>query len=219
MPNKIFANWGQVAQTSLATVSAALATHNAFPDLEQNQVFSAGALLAYMMIALVLFSIWRLSKTLRSIPDNGNRPSEKNGIWSQTIFTVCNVEEASSTDSGIIYKNKIRIMLVNSSGRDIDVWTPLWESVHVPLQIPYGSKFRLKGPDGNWIKYKDDTGSMREREYECLAVRVGATIDCWIGLLPTGKTISERKRTGSVIGTAIFPVKIDGKLVPFPIEL
>ena len=145
--------------------------------------------------------------------------SAKKKTWPWTVFTIQNVSaDLPATDPKITYKNKIRIVLTNSSGRDIEVWTPLWESVEVLSQThPVGSRYRLKGPDGNWVK---DEATGKNKEYECLLLQSGATADCYIGPLPpSGKSIGERIRTNAPIGTALFPVKIEGKLYEVPINL
>jgi hypothetical protein len=127
-----------------------------------------------------------------------------------------------STDPNVTYKNKVRVTLTNAIGKEIGVWTPLWESDEVQSQdIPPGSNFRLEGPRGwrigDWIK---DGTTGKDKGYECLKVKPGFTVECWIGLLPpSGQSISERMAKGIPIGIAFFPVKIDGKLYEEPFEI
>ncbi|MFZ0960996.1 MAG: hypothetical protein WAO35_08820 [Terriglobia bacterium] len=135
------------------------------------------------------------------------------------VFTVQKVTaDPPTSDPNITYKNKLRIVLTNASGKDIQVWTPLWESTEVhPQGYPLGSRFRLEGPKvGEWVK--DENG--KNKEYACLDLKINSTVDCYIGLIPPlGQSIERRLQTRTPIGTAIFPVKIDGKLYEVPINL
>lgn len=119
------------------------------------------------------------------------------------------------------YKDKVRVVLTNTAGKDVHVWLPLWESVDVFAQLPFGSCFRLEGSSAGWRHNdwaKDASG--KEIEYSCVEVKIGLTFDCFIGVLqPTGQSIEERLRTHTPVGTATFPVRIDGKLYDIPICL
>jgi hypothetical protein len=90
----------------------------------------------------------------------------------------------------------------------------MWQSLEVQCQLPFGSFLRQEGLKGwkadDWVP----------QEEESLSVPVGVTFSCWIGLLPPiGESIERRLRTHTSIGTAIFPVKIDGKLYEVPVNL
>jgi hypothetical protein len=132
--------------------------------------------------------------------------------------------EISADDAGddpnIVYKKKIRIRLRNVAGKLVQAWTPLWESDQVPLQgILPGARFRVQGEDGKWLTDKWRDGSIHQRELPAVGLNPGDICDCWMGLAPReDQSISEMVRTGSYIGTALFPVKIDGKLYMIPVK-
>ena len=133
----------------------------------------------------------------------------------RNVFTVQRVTaDPPSISPGVFYKDKIRVILTNHLDRGVSVWAPMWQSLEVQCQHPMGSRFRLEGLKGwkadDWVP----------EEEESLSVPVGVTFSCWIGLLPPiGESIERRLQTHTSIGTAIFPVKIDGKLYEVPINL
>lgn len=137
-----------------------------------------------------------------------------------SVFTVQSVKSEHSDTA--TYKDKIRIVLTNTCGRDLHVWIPVWEPIptnFVDAQHPFGSRFRLEGSTG-WRNGWEKDSNGKDLEHTCLEVRAGHTCDCYIGLLqPIGKSIEERLRTHTPIGIATFPVRIDGKLYDVPIEL
>ena len=130
---------------------------------------------------------------------------------------VLTVQEVSAddpaTDPGIYYKDKIRVILTNHLDRDVFVWTPMWQPSEVQCQYPLGSLLQVEGPKGWKLQ---DWGN----ETESAKVPMGVTFRCWIGLVPpTGQSIKRRLQTRTPVGTAIFPVKIDGKLYEIPISV
>jgi hypothetical protein len=132
----------------------------------------------------------------------------------RNVFTVQRVTaDPPSINPGVFYKDKIRVILTNHLDRTVFVWTPMWQSLEVQCHQPLGSLLRLEGLKGwkadDWVP-----------EEESLSVPVGVTFSCWIGLLPPiGESIERRLQTHTSIGTATFPVKIDGKLYEVPINL
>jgi hypothetical protein len=52
-----FSNWGQVIQTSLTCVSCIFAGTNAWPAIKVNLILSRGAILFYVLVALMVFSV------------------------------------------------------------------------------------------------------------------------------------------------------------------
>lgn len=137
------------------------------------------------------------------------------------VFTIQEIKaDPPATNPSIVYKDKIRLVLTNATSKEIEVWTPIWESSEVEAQgTPLGSRFRLEGPLGwrrnDWTK--DESG--REKEFSSLQLKPGVTVDCYVGLLaPHGKSLSERLRTHASIGIAVFPVKIEDKLYVEPVE-
>jgi len=134
--------------------------------------------------------------------------------YPRNVFTIQRViAEPPSASPTVVYKDKLRVILTNHLDREVQVWTPLWQSPDVHPQSPFGSLLRLEGPKGwKFDDWKD--------EVVCCTLPIGFTFSCWIGLLPpTGKSIERRVQTQTQVGTAIFPVKIDGKLYEVPIEL
>lgn len=130
----------------------------------------------------------------------------------QTVFTVQDIKLDLAVDPNIIYKNKLIIVLTNQTGRDVQVWTPIWESKDVFYQQPFASKLRKEKVGGGW-----KSGQWQEEE-QCTMLQSGQTVICWIGLNePPGEGL-KRRIEKQTTGTAIFPVKIDGKLYDAPIK-
>jgi hypothetical protein len=63
---KWFANRGQFIQTILAGIAVIVGGVNAWPRIKGNQVLSAGAILFYLLIAIMLLSIWLLVRSAAS---------------------------------------------------------------------------------------------------------------------------------------------------------
>ncbi len=102
--------------------------------------------------------------------------------------------------------DKVTMILRNSTGEEIQVWTPLWESTEVQAFYPLITAIQLEADHLGW-----KAGAWQE-EKSCASIPGGRTFKCSIGLLqPSGDGIKERINH-KTLGTAIFPVKIRGKL-------
>jgi hypothetical protein len=107
-----------------------------------------------------------------------------------------------STDN---YKEKVRFVIQNG-GKDIELWTPLWESKEVVHQSPMISRFQLEGPKG--YREKD----LSKEEFACISLSPGQSVAGWIGLLqPAGEGLPIRVKRGTT-GFLVFPIKMEGKL-------
>ena len=108
-----------------------------------------------------------------------------------------------------VYHNRLEMIFTNQSGHAVSLWTPVWESSEVPAQDPFCAALQLGsvGPHtGGWVQ-----GSW-EPEAQCLELKAGHTVMCWIGLLrPSGDGIEVRIPDKNN-GTAIFPIKSEGAL-------
>jgi hypothetical protein len=138
----------------------------------------------------------------------------KSRNYPRQVFTVQKIwPEGPSTSPTVVLKNKVRLILTNHIDRDVCVWTPLWESTDVHAEgSPPGSTVQLAKRDWEF----DEWGE----EKICVTVPVGRSFQTYVALRPAiGRSIYERIRTGDWIGTALFPVKIDGKLYEIPIEI
>ena len=112
-----------------------------------------------------------------------------------------------TTDPTITHKNKLRIVVRNDSGKEIQVWAPLWdESSEVKCSWPFGAKLRLAGPKG-WV-----SNDWQEEQY-CLAVAPQAHFQCWIGLMPPSGDSIERRAPQQRNGVLIFPIKVENTLL------
>lgn len=145
---------------------------------------------------------------------NPTKSDGQDRLFPRTVLTIQDVSVDEPTDNpGIIYKDKIRVILTNHLDRDIEVWTPVWRSSEVQLQMPWCSKLQVEGPNG-W-KAKD-----WGEEHQCANLPIGRTFRCWIGLKPpVGASIKRRLQMRMPIGTAVFPVKINGQLYEVPIDM
>ena len=158
--------------------------------------------------------IARLTTELEKMKLESDKGEKQDRHYPRNVFTTQRViAEPPSTSPTVSHKDKIRVILTNHLDREVQVWTPLWRSSDVHPQYPFGSLLRLEGPQG----WKADDW---KDEVACCMLPIGTTFSCWIGLLPPiGKSIERRVQTHAPVGTAIFPVKIDGKLYEVPIDL
>jgi hypothetical protein len=113
------------------------------------------------------------------------------------------------------YKDKIRIILTNTTGREMHVWAPVWESKEVHVQTPFAAKLQLESTvqGGGW-----KVGAWFD-EQQCIIVPPGQTFMSWIGLLPPIGDGLQRRIENRTTGTAVFPIKVDGSLYEVPIRL
>jgi len=127
-----------------------------------------------------------------------------------------------ATDPKITYQNKLRMNLTNISGDLIYVWLPLWESSVVPSQNdPPGARMLLERSLGSWARQEWDQWKdkwveppvMRNIEYCCAKVQPGFSFECYVGLKPHATdSIAGLLARHPIIGTAAFPVKMNGKM-------
>jgi hypothetical protein len=127
--------------------------------------------------------------------------------YPRDVFTVQKVWADLSNDPKIAYKNKVRMILTNITANDIAVWTPVWDSADVSAQYPLGASIQVEdAKSGGW------KANAWGDESQCTTLNAGFTLKCWIGLIePSGQGIIRRLEMQNT-GTAIFPVKIAGKL-------
>ncbi len=112
--------------------------------------------------------------------------------------------EPSRHDSEDQFRDKVRFIMTTS--RDLDIWTPLWESSDVAHQSPLTVTLYKEGPKGRLANDWESQGQ------HCLRLLAGASFAGWIGLLqPSGEGLAVRVNKGTT-GTLQFPVKIEGKL-------
>jgi len=78
-PSRWFTNRGQIIQTVLTAIGLVIAGKNAWPDMKGNEYLSGGAILFYVLVASVIYSIGRLvralffSKTTDSLADQSTK--------------------------------------------------------------------------------------------------------------------------------------------------
>lgn len=83
MPNRYFSNWGQVVQVCCVLICTPIAIWNAFPDLKKNDLFTAGAFVAYFLVVIFIGTAIHLGKVLLRSGDTTARPahpSEQNEL-------------------------------------------------------------------------------------------------------------------------------------------
>ena len=110
-------------------------------------------------------------------------------------------------------RNRIQMILSNETGKELSVWTPLWQSTEVLASPPFASAIHLtNGPHG----WKSD---MWGAGNQCVILPVAQAFMCWIDVLePSGDGIIQRLKKETT-GLAIFPVKIEGKMYEVPVKL
>lgn len=133
--------------------------------------------------------------------------------WPWPVFTVQEIRpDLAPSDTSHDY-DKVRMVLTNATGKELAIWTPVWESAEVHARRPFASEIQLpNGPLG----WKSD---IWYNGAQCITLPAGRTFMCWIGLLePSGDGIKQRLKKETT-GTAVFPVKIEGRLYEVPIRL
>lgn len=120
-----------------------------------------------------------------------------------------------STNPKIVYKSKMRIVLRNDTGQDINVHVPNWiaESDDVPIQWPPASTLQIEGTEGwdkdNW-----------QAESKQLNIPVNKVFRAWIGLNPEVNADELRRRHETRrLGVFALPVNISGREEQFTTRL
>jgi len=94
MPNKWFANRGQIVQTTCVLVATGIAIMGAYPDLKDNHFFTVGAILAYVLtisvvisVWLVVRAIWLAARTPHTVPSPPQPAQAKSNVPDSPIDT------------------------------------------------------------------------------------------------------------------------------------
>jgi hypothetical protein len=169
-------------------------------------------------------TIFNLRKQVHEKDETINAVRENTSViaWDK-VFKVQRMKaDPIATDPKITYQNKLRMNLTNISGELIYVWLPLWESSIVPSQNdPPGARMLLERSLGSWARQEWDQWKdkwveppvMRNIEYCCAKVQPGFSFECYLGLKPHATdSIAGLLARHSTIGTAAFPVKINGRI-------
>lgn len=195
---------GIICAMGAAMIALFAAVTHGLSRWEQVGILSI-ATFVLMGLGLIGYVAYRSTKLLK--------PGASNRTWPWDVFTIQEKYADLSSDVHVSHKDKIRIVLTNATGKELNVWTPIWESAEVQAQYPFGSKLHLYGEAGWKVRGSWDDG------HPCIVLAPSQTFMCWIGLLePSGEGIIQRLKKENT-GTAIFPVKIEGKLYDVPIRL
>jgi hypothetical protein len=97
----------------------------------------------------------------------------------QLAMTPLDVILERSTYEKVVYKSKVRVVLSNNTGRNVDVMRPTWIAEHgdVPIQRPLGSTFQVESAGGTDVRRL----ARRDERSPCGRRWVFRT---WIGLDP-----------------------------------
>jgi hypothetical protein len=120
---------------------------------------------------------------------------------------VLDVYPDINTKPEINYKSKLRVVLRNDTGHDLDVGRPRWvvEPGDVPFQKPFVSALQVEGSDG-WEAdhWQPEAGEVH--------VRPSQVFRTWIGLDQRFSASELRRRHESRrLGILVLPVKFDGR--------
>lgn len=149
-----FANKGQVVQAGIAAIAAIFSGINASKGAQVDP-FGAGAILFYILIALVLVSAAQLLRTWR------RRPNLK--VIDAHVRAV----------SGLTYPLKYRVRMRNDSAGCIDVQVSRFEAKKVTVKRQVTSVLQVKLDEDLW---PDKKGVDR------IAVLPGQQFQAWIGI-------------------------------------
>jgi len=111
---KWFANKGQIIQIVIATIACVFSGIKAWPDMRGNELFSLGAVLFYILVGLVIFSVGRPFVHGRA----GAQPALWNGgLLAQLVVTgqslklqLENLREAWPNDPHLLYPLSVHAM-------------------------------------------------------------------------------------------------------------
>jgi len=94
-----------------------------------------------------------------------------------------------STSPNVVYKSKVRIVLSNDTGRDVNVLRTEWETEQgdVQFQAPLRYTFQLEGA-GGWI------ADQWQGERTSIHVDAGKVFRTWMGVDQTVTTDELRRR-------------------------
>src|SRR5262245_6235568 len=101
-----FANRGQIVQVILTAGGFAFAVYKGVPDLMNNQYFSAGSFLLYILVAAVVWSFYNLAREWRRLTSERSARSDTPASPLEPLTTL-DVYPERSTDPKVVYKLKL----------------------------------------------------------------------------------------------------------------
>ena len=133
------------------------------------------------------------------------RPQYRSG-GNETLSLQSTYLDPRSTDTKIVYKAKLRIILTNESAQRIHAYAPSWLTGRddVPVQFPLGYRYQIEMSSGSW---KQDKWS--QQEHESLQIEAGSSFRTYVGLdqsIPHPEL--EKRRATKRLGTLIIPIQV-----------
>lgn len=199
-----FSNRGQVIQLAVAVIGVFVAVVKALPDLKNSQLFSAGAFNLYLLIALVLITIFNIYKLASYHPittevDKSTKEPD--------IVSLQTVKIESTNLQNIVYKNKMRCVFKNVSKSTIKVHRAAWVTTKdgAGTQSPFAAKFQREKDLGSWQKH-----DWNEQELEDeIELPPDWSFRVWVGLdLNATNAWLENKKNVKQLGTLLLPITI-----------
>jgi hypothetical protein len=160
---------------------------------------------------LLVVSIWMV---LREKGHLQHQKTRKRGQILSLVYWSFEHHEATPQRESLTFKRKIRAVLRNDAGEEIEVDTPGWAmdagdlSIQPTADSPgAASRIRLENKQaGGWKldKWLEET--------KHLIVPSGYHFETWVGLSNeyTNATLEQHRRDGR-IGTLVFPVLVEGQ--------
>jgi hypothetical protein len=168
------ANRGQLIQIVLAAASCIFAGIKVWPELRGNQFLSLGAILFYVLVALVVVLTTR-ALVVRT--DNG---PTADSVKAQDIVKLRSATlDPRATDAGTNYKAKLRCVFTNQSDKAVEILPPGWLSNEgdVGLQSPVVFRYQLESSLGSWKQDHWNTQELKK-----VQVEPGESFRIWVGL-------------------------------------
>jgi hypothetical protein len=207
MPNRFFANWGQVAQATFALLACLFAGIKAWPDMKSSNLLTLGALIFYLLIGTVIATfvvLFRRSQFAGTPRGSSDAADEDYPIkMFDPVFTYA---EWDGRGHKLTFPLKCTIQMRNDSQQALDVsladFTPttvtLKQFVATVLQVQFGS-FRC--PD---------------EPVERIAVFPGQQFRLWLAVDETKFNETQLKQLPRG-QTGTLALRVSGRLQRFPV--
>jgi hypothetical protein len=212
-----FANRGQIVQIVLQLTVLAIASKGGWRDVMSSRYLSAGAILFYCLIGLVVFTFVWWGRTASRLPLSAmsvQSYSDSLELQSGLIFQIEHIEP-HSTDPKITYHAKLRIVLTNMSGEVLRLLQPSWTMGpdDVPAAFPLGFKYQLEASLGAWRRDKWhgvwNYALWNKQELTSIHVDPGWNVTLYIGLsesVPYKELVT--RSTTLRLGILTIPIKV-----------
>ena len=108
-----FTSRGHVVQTVAAIAALSFAAHSAWKDMKSSDYFSGGAILFYLLVAIVLISLWRVTVIIKNhialLRSKGDRATDKPALATPEFWKWIGRVIQMAIDAEILKKDLERL--------------------------------------------------------------------------------------------------------------